>query len=425
MGKSIILGGGLAGLSLASFLDGESIVLEKEEKIGGLSRSFVLDGIVCDIGPHIIFSKNQKILDLHTTIVNTNRLRRSNKIFYKRRYVKYPFENDLSKLPVEDRDYCLREFVSNPYEDYSPQNMLQFFLATFGEGITHCYLQPYNNKIWKYDASCMDTQMVERIPKPPKEDVIASANGVETEGYKHQLYFHYPEENGFQALVDAYAQKAKGNADIHVGVDITKITSSNGAWHVQTDKGEFLGERLFSCMPLQELAAYIPFPEEPARALSALKYNSIHIVALHVKKDTLGDNFAVYYPDSSVLFHRLSKLNFLGSHYCHKDGSSTLLAEVTFRPNSYLESLSVHEIEKKVVDNLAEQGIIEASDVVSIKTVTEKYAYVIYDLDHRKNVDTVLKYLKSVGVECVGRFAEFEYLNTDAVVEHAMKAAFN
>ena len=51
--------------------------------------------------------------------------------------------------------------------------MLQFFLKTFGEGITKTYLQPYNEKIWKYDPSFMDVQMVERIPKPPKEDVMS------------------------------------------------------------------------------------------------------------------------------------------------------------------------------------------------------------------------------------------------------------
>jgi protoporphyrinogen oxidase len=53
----------------------------------------------------------------------------------------------------------------------------------------------------------------------------------------------------------------------------------------------------------------------------------------------------------------------------------------------------------------------------------EEYAYVIYDLDHRQNVDTVLNYLKSIGIMSLGRFAEFEYLNTDGVVERTLAAA--
>jgi len=55
--KPIILGGGLAGLSLANFLNKDSIVLEKEKTPGGLCRSFNFKGIFYDIGPHIIFSK--------------------------------------------------------------------------------------------------------------------------------------------------------------------------------------------------------------------------------------------------------------------------------------------------------------------------------------------------------------------------------
>ena len=36
--------------------------------------------------------------------------------------------------------------------------------------------------------------MVDRIPRPPDDDIIKSAKGIDTEGYKHQLYFHYPKK---------------------------------------------------------------------------------------------------------------------------------------------------------------------------------------------------------------------------------------
>src|SRR5262245_4548304 len=109
--STIILGGGIAGLSLAHFLNRKSLILEKETQVGGLSRSFDFGGIAYDIGPHIIFSKNKEVLDLHTTLVETSQIRRSNKIFHMGRFVKYPFENGLGALSDEDRDYCLHEFL--------------------------------------------------------------------------------------------------------------------------------------------------------------------------------------------------------------------------------------------------------------------------------------------------------------------------
>jgi protoporphyrinogen oxidase len=420
---TIILGGGIAGLSLASFLECPTVVLERQDVVGGLSRSYTLDGVDYDIGPHIIFSKNKEVLRLHTTMIETSQIRRSNQILYKGRFVKYPFENDLGKLPQEDCDRCLQEFLHNPYEGYQAGNMLQFFLKTFGEGITHCYLQPYNQKIWKFDPSCLDTQMVERIPKPPKEDVIASANGIETEGYTHQLYFHYPKAGGFQTIVNAYTARAGAKGSVRTGVHTNSIERRGEEWVVQTNDGEVRGARLVNCMPLHELFRILPAPDHVRAALDRLLYYSIHIVMLHVRRDRIGNHFALYIPDPDVIFHRLSKLNFLGEAYCRDGDASTLMAEVTFRPSSYLGTLDRAAIERRVVDDLVKIGFIDAADVVSIDVRTEKYAYVIYDLDHRKNVDLVLGYLREKGIESVGRFAEFEYLNTDGVVEHTMQLA--
>ncbi len=421
----VILGGGVAGLSLASFLDAPVVVLERQTTVGGLSRSYSLNGISYDIGPHIIFSKNKEVLDLHTGMVPTNQLRRSNQIFFRNRYVKYPFENDLSALYPADRDYCLNEFLNNPYEAYRPNDMLQFFLSVFGEGITRLYLQPYNEKIWKFDPAFMDTQMVERIPKPPREDVIKSAQGVPTEGYTHQLYFNYPTAGGFQTLVNEYERRARAkNQCIQTGVNISGIQKSAAGWEVATDHGTVSAKRLINCMPVHELFRYLaPPPAEVEEALKSLLYNSIYIVIVQVKKDFIGDHFALYLPDKNIIFHRLSKLDFLGPQYRLPEGGTTLMAEVTFRPGSHLSFLSQNEIVSQVIRDLARCGFIDQGDVLATEIRMEPYAYVIYDLNHRRNTDAVLGYLQNQGIESAGRFAEFEYLNTDGVVERTLKLA--
>ena len=422
--KYAILGGGVAGLSLASFLDAPTSVLEREPVVGGLSRSYDLNGIAYDIGPHIIFSKNKEVLDLHTSLVRTHQIRRSNQIFFKGRYIKYPFENDLSALDGNDRDYCLNDFLNNPYEGYSPSNMLQFFLATFGEGITRLYLQPYNEKIWKFDPSCMDMQMVERIPKPPKEDVIASANGVATEGYTHQLYFHYPSQGGFQTMVDAYREKAEAKGQqVQTGVDLRAVERIGGGWRLHTDRGEIEAEQLINCAPIFEIFKLLDPPPSIKADLDALLYNSIYIVMVQVKRDRIGDHFALYVPDKDILFHRLSKLNFLGDAYALPDGGTTLMAEVTFRPGSYLSTLPREAVVDQVVDDLEQLGFIEKSDLIDTAIRYERYAYVIYDLNHRARMDRLLGWLRGQGIESAGRFAEFEYLNTDGVVEHTLALA--
>ena len=421
--NTIILGGGIAGLSLAYFLDEPLIILEKEAALGGLSRSFKLNNIAYDIGPHIIFSKNEEVLDLHIKLIKTNKIKRSNKIFHQGHFIKYPFENDLGSLEQHERNYCLKEFLDNPYENFTHSNMLQFFLKTFGEGITKTYLQPYNEKIWKFDPAYLDTQMVERIPKPPREDVIKSANGTPTEGYAHQLYFHYPKEGGFQTLVNAYVNKIRGKTQIHSSIIIKKIYKTNITWIVETNKGVFQADQLINCMPLHELFKYLECSPEIRSILQQLKYNSIYIVTLQCHKDKIRNNFALYIPSKDIIFHRLSKLNFLGSNYCLDNNASTILIEITYRPNSYLSSLTQEEIQHRVISDLERMGLIEPKDIFDLEIRSFEYAYVIYDINHRKNTDLLLKYLKEQGIHSCGRFAEFEYMNSDQVVESSMRLA--
>ena len=97
-----ILGGGLSGLVLASRLR-DAEVLEAEARPGGLCRSLTADGFTFDPhGSHILFSRNPEAMAVYEDLLkgNVSRRRRNTKVFYKGRYVKYPFENGLADLPL-------------------------------------------------------------------------------------------------------------------------------------------------------------------------------------------------------------------------------------------------------------------------------------------------------------------------------------
>ena len=109
MKNVVILGGGLAGLYTAFSLQNEEwigsvTILEKENDVGGLCRSLSVDDYIYDIGPHIIFSKDENVLSTLLGFLdgNYNTIKRRNEIFYDGRLIQYPFENDLSKLSDKD-----------------------------------------------------------------------------------------------------------------------------------------------------------------------------------------------------------------------------------------------------------------------------------------------------------------------------------
>src|SRR3990172_2692439 len=96
-----VLGGGLTGLVLASRLQ-DVEVLEKAE-------GFTFD----QHGSHILFSRNAQAMDFYKGLLRDNVVtrRRNTKVFYKGRFVKYPFENGLSDLPAEENYECLVTFL--------------------------------------------------------------------------------------------------------------------------------------------------------------------------------------------------------------------------------------------------------------------------------------------------------------------------
>lgn len=428
-----ILGGGLSAISLAYYLQNdeninEIHILEKDEVLGGICRTYVKEGIEYDVGPHIIFSKDKEILDLMNGLLgeNNEKHRRSNRILHKKAFVQYPFENDLSKLPKEDIDYCVNAFMHNPFENYEATNMLQFFLKTFGEGITNIYLRPYNEKIWKFDPSFMDTQMVERIPKPPKEDILKSANGETIDGYLHQLYFTYPKTGGTEALIKAFISKLSDKVKIHTNSEVLGVEKTSNGYKTTTSNGVFETEKLVSTMPVNKFCHIYKDDNKPAEILTTadnLRYNSIAICIVNVKKDYAKDNYAFMVADKNVKFHRISKLDFMGENY-HIDGTATYMAEITYRKNDLNDKASDAELIEKVVEGLEIIGFIDNKEDVNFTDLKRfEYAYVIYDLNHRKNMDKIKEYFEQQGIYLNGRFGSFEYLNMDAIIRQSKNLA--
>lgn len=430
----VILGGGLSAITTALFLQNkeginEITLLEKEETLGGLCRTFETNGIEWDVGPHIIFSKDKEVLNFmnQSLAENNERHRRSNRIIHDKRFIQYPFENDLSKLSEHDTFVCLNGFLHNPYENYPVANMLQFFLRTFGEGITNMYLRPYNEKIWKFDPAFMDTQMVERIPRPPKEDIIKSAAGETVDGYTHQLYFNYPKNGGTEALVKSLVQKLSTKVQIVTGADVKSVEKRSGKFTIVTGIGNHEADKVISTIPMDQLvdmyASEEPIPNEVKDCAHALRHNSIAICIINVKKDFAGDNYAFMVADRNVIFHRISKLDFMGEGY-HLPDTVTYMAEITYRADDIYDKMTNEEMERQVVNGLERISFIESVEDVNFTQIKRfDYAYVIYDLLHKQNTTKIAEYLSREGIEVNGRFGSFAYLNMDAIIRQSMNLA--
>jgi len=418
-----ILGGGLSGLTVASFLEGDSEVLEKESECGGLCRSLVEDGFTFDYGgAHIIYSRNQRIVELMLRVLggNHDRGRRNNKIFYKGRFVKYPFENGLSDLPKEDNLNCLYHYLNNNYP--RPKNFKEWIYYTFGEGIAESYLIPYNRKIWDTEPEKMSLHWVEgRVPKPPLEDVLKSALGIPTEGYTHQLHFYYPQHGGIQALIDSLEKRAQDR--VTKNFEVKRVVKDNGSWVVSDSSGEKRFDRIVSTIPIFDLVTSLErVPSQVRQALRSLQYNSLIAVLVGLEGNSLPPYSAVYFPDPELKFHRVGLPPVFSSKNV-PEGKSSLLAEITSKQSDSTWQLKDEELIDHVLWGLERCQLIDPGKVCLAKVKRSKYAYVIYDQNYLSNIKIVKDYVEGLGIILCGRFAEFEYLNMDACVERGIEVA--
>jgi len=419
-----ILGGGFSGLSLAYLYHGESEILEMNDTIGGHCRSHTKDGFRYDEGGHILFSRNQNLLQKLLDIMgpNISQHYRMNKIWYKKRFVKYPFENGLGDLDKDDIYDCLINYLNNNYPD--PTNFREWIYYLFGKGIAEKYLIPYNEKIWKTDLTKMTIDWVGgRIPRPPKEDIVKSALGISTEGYTHQLNFYYPLRGGIQSLPDSLALLIKNKCKITSGFRVRSVRKIRDGWAVSNGYETRHYEKLICTIPVQELLKCMEaVPSEVIDGANRLHYNSSVFVMLGLKDCLAKDITSVYFPDPSLPFHRVGFPHSYDPE-CVPKNNFIAVAEISCPKGDGRWLWSDEEILNEVINRLVQNGYFCNSDVITSDLTREKYSYVVYDTNHKTSAKTIRSYAEESGIELLGRFGQFEYWNLDQCFESAAKLA--
>ena len=417
-----ILGGGLSALALASRLR-DAEVLEAEATPGGLCRSATSEGFTFDPhGSHILYSRDPKAMAFYEDLLKDNlcRRRRNTKVFYKGRYVKYPFENGLSDLPIEDNLACLLGFI----EAYAvrragtspkPTNFKEWMYDRFGKGITEAYLLPYNEKIWKTPAETMGTEWVDgRVPDPPLEDVLKASLGIPTEGYTHQLHFLYPRVGGVECLIRGLLPKVPR---VRTGFRVTSVRRRGERWLVGDGRETREYDDLVSTIPIPDLVrALHDAPDDVRAAGTALQHRSLVTVMVGIGRPNVNEFSWVYFPrPEDGRFNRMSfPSNF--SDRVAPEGTSSAVAETTCVAGDDVWTAPDEELVEHVVERAHALGVFRRQDVVLAKVARTRYAYVVYDRDHARNLALVNAYAEKADLRLLGRFGQFDYINTDQCI---------
>jgi UDP-galactopyranose mutase len=232
--------------------------------------------------------------------------------------------------------------------------------------------------------------------------------------------FGYPLRGGFQALMNGFLPYLKGELRLN-----TRVASVSPTRHSVrlSDGTEVRYEHLISTMPLPGLVTLIgeEAPAEIRRAAAALRHVSVRCVNIGVGRENLTEKHWIYYPEDTV-FHRIF-VQGNASPYCNAPGGFGLTCEITYSEAKPLPCDGDALIQRCIQD-CHKVGFFKPEDPIwAAHQVDMPIAYVVYDHDRAKNVNVIREWLSAQDIVLAGRYAEWEYYNSDHAFVAGKKAA--
>jgi protoporphyrinogen oxidase len=163
-------------------------------------------------------------------------------------------------------------------------------------------------------------------------------------------------------------------------------------------------------------------PAAAHEAAARLRYNSLINVVIGTNEDRGHPYTAIYVPDPKIPFHRVS-FPCAFSERCAPPGSSLLMAEVTANAGDGVWELDDHTLIERTSADLERMGLVDRSRISYRRVLRFRYGYPVYDLGYRQAVTAMRAAVAGTGIRLLGRFAEFDYINSDVCVERALRAA--
>ncbi len=417
MKKVVILGSGISGLGATYRLQQDGIkplVFEKDGYFGGKTASFVNDhGFLFDLGPHISFTKDERIQKILAKFVNDEYESLHVKLhnYWNGTWLTHPVQLHMHGLPHDLIVEMVSEFVK---EQHGPErkinNYEDWLVASYGRKFAELFPMQYTRKYHTTEANNMCTEWLgPRMYRPSFEEMLKGALAPWNPKVHYVSHFRYPTHNGFVSYLKEFPKMAEITLNHEVmAIDPKKkeIRFSSG---VTTNY-----DSVISAIPLPDLIPMIQSaPREVVEAADLLSCSTCVLVNVSVDRTDLSESHMTYFYDQDICFSRLSFPHMLSPNNAPaKHGS--VQAETYFSKKYRPLNKPTDTVIDDVISGLKRSGVLREGDkILAREARVLKYANVIYDLDRAKAIEIVHGYLKEIGIAYCGRYGDWAYMWTD------------
>ena len=393
---TLIIGAGITGLSLASFLDtNDYLIVEKDSEVGGYCKTTIRNGFIWDYSGHFFHFNNQEIKNyvlenIECDVVTVNK---KSHIYYKDRYIDFPFQNNIDQLPTDEFVECLYDLKNTGSGEVN--TFTDFVKNTLGESICDKFIIPYNQKLYACDLNNLDYDAMGRFfPKPTNFDDLLTQlkNKNKTESYNDT--FIYPTGGSVEFVKSLLKRVNQDN--ILLDTEIISIDFTTKI--AQTNNGHIKFNKLVNTMPFDT------FMKLAGEKINNLSSNKVVVFNLGFDKPTDISSNWVYYPNDEI-FYRVGFYNNI-----FKTDKMSLYVEIGMNKNQEVDE---QILLKKILEDLEKSGVIVNQKLIDHQMLIMNPAYVHITKESKEIYNNWCEKNNLNGLFSIGRYGSWTYCSIE------------
>jgi protoporphyrinogen oxidase len=402
----LIIGGGITGISLASFLEtSDYLIIEKDSELGGYCKTTISNDYIWDYSGHFFHFNNNEIKNylvdnIDCEIVTVNKVCY---VYYNKKIIDYPFQNNIHQLNENEYLECL-EGLKNK-EDLTINTFTDYIVSNLGNAICNKFVKPYNQKLYACDLDQLDFDAMGRFfPKPLDYNSYSSGVNFNQKQTTYNDTFIYPKGGSYE-FVKSLLKRVNSN-NISVNNEVLSININEKI--VITSKGTIKYNKLVNTIPFNHLLKIC------GEASKNLTWNKVIVFNMGFDSPSDIDANWIYYPGNEI-FYRVGFYNNI-----FKTDKMSLYVEIGMKHNELFdEKVTLNSI----LNDLQSVGIIKKQKLIDYQVIVMNPAYVHITKESKSIYSKWCEKNNTKGFYSIGRYGSWTYCSIEDNIIQAKELA--
>ena len=283
---TVIIGSGISGLSCAHFLsksDKDFLLIESQNRIGGIIKTEKINRFICENGPNTVLLNNDSIIEMIKDCGLWDSLEYPKEIADKNRFVLY--KGEIKKVPtslpkfifsplltIKGKISILKDLFVRKHRENT--TVYDFIVTRFGKEFHDELIEPFITGIYAGDTRRMSAQHSLKHLWRLEQNYGGVIKGFfrRKKNKNGQSSFHFP--MGLTQLMDKIADPFKEKLILKCKVD--QIIKKGSGYEVVTERGRVRCKEVISALPAHVLKNLVSDPKF-AKVLEKVNYSPVDV----------------------------------------------------------------------------------------------------------------------------------------------------